>query len=63
MIENRRVMLNVVPALFDKHHGAPVGDYPVRLLETLIDVRPAGVKDSHICFSQRCAGGARWLPT
>jgi uncharacterized circularly permuted ATP-grasp superfamily protein len=43
VIENRRVMLNVVPELFDDHQVARVGDYPVRLLETLIDVRPAGV--------------------
>ena len=40
VIENRRVMLNAVPDLFPEGAVQPVDDYPERLLETLIAVRP-----------------------
>ena len=43
VIENRAVMLRVVPDLFPGGRVAPVGDYAGRLLQTLIDVRPPSV--------------------
>jgi uncharacterized circularly permuted ATP-grasp superfamily protein len=42
MLENRRVMLNAVPDLFERA-VAPVSDYPERLLDMLIEVRPDNV--------------------
>jgi uncharacterized circularly permuted ATP-grasp superfamily protein len=42
VLENRRVMLNAVPDLFERA-VAPVSDYPERLLDMLIDVRPDNV--------------------
>ena len=42
VLENRRVMLNAVPDLFESA-VAPVSDYPERLLDMLIDVRPDDV--------------------
>ncbi len=42
VLENRRVMLNAVPDLFEAA-VAPVSDYPERLLDMLIDVRPDNV--------------------
>lgn len=43
VVENRRTMLNVVPDLFPSASVAPVDDYPDRLLEMLIAVRPEGI--------------------
>ncbi|MDA1146059.1 MAG: circularly permuted type 2 ATP-grasp protein [Chloroflexi bacterium] len=42
VLENRRIMLNAVPDLFE-HAVAPVSDYPERLLDMLIDVRPDNI--------------------
>lgn len=42
VLENRRVMLNAVPDLFERA-VAPVSDYPERLLDMLIDVRPDNI--------------------
>jgi uncharacterized circularly permuted ATP-grasp superfamily protein len=42
VLENRRVMLNAVPDLFERA-VAPVSDYPEHLLDMLIDVRPDNV--------------------
>jgi uncharacterized circularly permuted ATP-grasp superfamily protein len=42
VLENRRVMLNAVPDLFESA-VAPVSDYPERLLDMLIDVRPDNI--------------------
>jgi uncharacterized circularly permuted ATP-grasp superfamily protein len=44
VIENRRTMLNVVPDLFPRGNVAPIDDYPERLLEMLIEVRPEGIE-------------------
>jgi len=43
VLENRRTMLNAVPDLFPAGSVAPVDDYPDRLLEMLIAVRPSSV--------------------
>jgi uncharacterized circularly permuted ATP-grasp superfamily protein len=43
VIENRRTMLNTVPDLFPAARVEAVNDYPERLAEMLIAVRPAGV--------------------
>ena len=40
MLENREVMLRLLPELFDKHRVAPVEDYPETLLATLRSVAP-----------------------
>ena len=40
MLENREVMLRLLPELFDRHRVAPVDDYPEILLETLASVAP-----------------------
>jgi len=42
VLENRRIMLNTVPDLFERA-VAPVSDYPERLLDMLIDVRPDNI--------------------
>ena len=43
VLENRRTMLNAVPDLFPTGSVAPVDDYPDRLLDMLIAVRPDGI--------------------
>jgi len=43
VIENRRTMRNVVPDLFPES-VAPIDDYPERLHDALLVVRPAGVE-------------------
>ena len=43
VLENRRTMLEAVPELFPEGAASPVTDYPERLLEMLIEVRPEGV--------------------
>jgi uncharacterized circularly permuted ATP-grasp superfamily protein len=40
MLENREVMLRLLPELFDRHRVAPVDDYPEMLLATLASVAP-----------------------
>ena len=40
MLENREVMLRLLPELFDRHRVAPVDDYPETLLDTLRSVAP-----------------------
>ncbi|KPF64751.1 hypothetical protein IP88_13475 [alpha proteobacterium AAP81b] len=42
MLENREVMLKLVPELFDSMKVAPVETYPELLLETLASVSPRG---------------------
>jgi len=44
MLENREVMLRLVPELFDQHRVAPVDDYPEMLLATLRSVAPPRCK-------------------
>ncbi len=44
VLENRRTMLNVVPDLFPAGSVAPVDEYPDRVLDMLVSVRPAGVE-------------------
>ena len=43
VLENRRTMLNAVPDLFPAGSVAPVDDYPDRLLDMLVSVRPEGI--------------------
>jgi uncharacterized circularly permuted ATP-grasp superfamily protein len=43
VLENRTVMLRVAPDLFPEARVAPVSDYPGRLLNMLLEVRPADV--------------------
>ena len=44
MLENREVMLRLLPELFDRHRVAPVDDYPEMLLATLRSVAPPHCK-------------------
>ncbi|MFC3714395.1 circularly permuted type 2 ATP-grasp protein [Sphingoaurantiacus capsulatus] len=44
MLENREVMLRLLPELFDRHRVAPVDDYPEMLLSTLSSVAPPNCK-------------------
>ena len=44
MLENREVMLRLLPELFDQHRVAPVDDYPEMLLATLRSVAPPRCK-------------------
>jgi len=44
MLENREVMLRLLPELFDKHRVAPIDDYPEMLLATLRSVAPPHCK-------------------
>jgi uncharacterized circularly permuted ATP-grasp superfamily protein len=44
MLENREVMLRLMPELFDRHRVAPVEDYPETLLATLRSVAPPRCK-------------------
>ena len=46
MLENREVMLRLLPELFDRHRVAPVDDYPEELLATLRSVAPPRCKDA-----------------
>lgn len=43
VIENRRTMLNTVPDLFPDGRVEPVDDYPERLSEMAVAVRPEGI--------------------
>lgn len=43
VLENRRTMQSAAPELFPEAGVEPVADYPERLLEALIEVRPEGV--------------------
>lgn len=45
MIEDRLVMMRLFPELFAQHRIAPVDHYPDFLLETLLEVAPAGADD------------------
>lgn len=47
MLENREVMLKLVPDLFDSVKVAPVETYPEKLLETLASVSPRKQRGSH----------------
>jgi uncharacterized circularly permuted ATP-grasp superfamily protein len=44
MLENREVMLRLMPELFNQHRVAPVEDYPETLLATLHSVAPPRCK-------------------
>ncbi|NNM76895.1 circularly permuted type 2 ATP-grasp protein [Sphingomonas sp. ID1715] len=44
MLENREVMLRLMPELIDRHRVAPVEDYPEMLLATLRSVAPPRCK-------------------
>ncbi len=44
VLENRRTMLNVAPDLFPAGSVAPVDEYPDRLLDMLVAVRPVDVE-------------------
>ena len=46
MLENREVMLRLLPELFDRHRVAPVDDYPEELLATLRSVAPPRCNDA-----------------
>jgi uncharacterized circularly permuted ATP-grasp superfamily protein len=45
MIEDRLVMMRLFPELFAQHRIAPVDHYPDFLLETLLEVAPAGADE------------------
>ncbi len=47
MLENREVMLKLVPELFDQVKVAPVETYPEKLLETLASVSPRTRRGAH----------------
>ena len=49
MLENREVMLKLVPELFDQVKVAPVETYPEMLLETLASVSPRGGGNAPVC--------------
>ncbi len=48
VIENRRTMLNTVPDLFPAARVEPVDDYPERLSEMAVAVRPEGVPPDQV---------------
>ena len=48
VLENRSVMLRVVPDLFPEGRVAPVSEYPGRLLSMLAEVRPPGVSAAEV---------------
>lgn len=45
VLENRRVMKNTFPQVFNTMQIKPVEDYPSHLLETLLNIAPPQVKD------------------
>jgi uncharacterized circularly permuted ATP-grasp superfamily protein len=45
VLENRRVMKNTFPQVFNTMQIEPVEDYPSYLLETLLNVAPSNIKD------------------
>jgi uncharacterized circularly permuted ATP-grasp superfamily protein len=45
VLENRRVMKSTFPQVFQKMQIQPVDEYPSRLLETLLNLAPAGLPD------------------
>lgn len=45
VLENRRVMKNTFPQVFNTMQIKPVEDYPSHLLETLLNIAPSHVKD------------------
>jgi uncharacterized circularly permuted ATP-grasp superfamily protein len=45
LLENRKMMMRLFPALFERHKVAPVAHYPDMLLENLRSVAPAGVTE------------------
>lgn len=48
VLENRSVMLRVVPDLFPEARVAAVSDYPGRLLNMLVEVRPPNIAASDV---------------
>ena len=48
MLENRKMMMRLFPALFARHRIAPVAHYPDLLLDTLRSVAPAGVSEPNV---------------
>ncbi len=48
VLENRTVMLRVVPDLFPEARVAPVSEYPGRLRSMLNEVRPAGISADEV---------------
>ena len=45
MLENRKMMMRLIPEVFARQSVAPVEHYPDRLLDTLKSVAPGGVQD------------------
>lgn len=45
VLENRRVMKTTFPLVFNQTNILPVDDYPGQLLETLLNLAPAGLPD------------------
>jgi uncharacterized circularly permuted ATP-grasp superfamily protein len=45
VLQNRKMMMRLFPALFESHRIAPVAHYPDLLLDNLRSVAPAGVDD------------------
>ncbi|HEY9622316.1 MAG TPA: circularly permuted type 2 ATP-grasp protein [Crinalium sp.] len=45
VLENRRVMKTTFPMVFNQMNILPVDDYPGQLLETLLNLAPAGLPD------------------
>ncbi len=48
MLENRSITKRVLPELFQDEDIQPVGDYPARLFDTLVDLSPRRVKRPEI---------------
>jgi uncharacterized circularly permuted ATP-grasp superfamily protein len=44
MLENREVMLRLLPGVLGQHHIAPISHYPEELLETLKAIAPPGCR-------------------
>ncbi|MFN4065864.1 MAG: circularly permuted type 2 ATP-grasp protein [Thermosynechococcus sp.] len=48
VLENRRVMKSTFPLVFKELHIQPVDEYPSHLLETLLNLAPAGLPDATV---------------
>ncbi len=48
VLENRDVLKRTFPRLFDGYHIEPVDDYPLRLLRTLRESAPLGVREPNV---------------
>jgi uncharacterized circularly permuted ATP-grasp superfamily protein len=63
MLEDRKVMMQLFPELFDSHRIAPVDHYPDLLLNSLRETAPVGLSNPSVVLLTPGRATARTLST